>query len=131
MRKDKFMETEVTLKKGFNFAFKDGENDILAHGSAYSGKEIVFLNDEEVSSSRNYKVCSRHFFEANGQRYECIFYVTNFIYSWIECQLYKDGNLIGREEIKFFDKDRKKLLGILVLCGFVFGLIGSYLAFKF
>ena len=70
-------ETDLVNKRGYKFYFQQGDNQIACFGSYFSGKEEVYINDELVSSKRNFGFKSAHEFELEGSTYRVIYAVLN------------------------------------------------------
>jgi len=86
------------IKNGICFEFEDGDNTIKLVASGSSGRENVYVNDVEVSQTRNIKFTSRHIFENNGNKYDLTINVTHLFRGGLEVTLLKDNMLIGRQE---------------------------------
>ena len=112
---------------GFWFYFQDGDTDIAVHGSAWSGKETVYVNDNPVSSKRELlKLVSEHEFVHNGHQYRVRYHVTSLIRADLECSVYKDGQLLAAQTKGVVKTAKQGWLTILKM--FVFGLIFGALA---
>lgn len=122
---------KVTLANGYWFYFNDEDRHFAVHGSGYSGKETVYLNDELVSSTRNYRTVSRHQFEIGSDRYRVEYHVTSILRGEINCSLYKNGRCLHRETKAYSPgstKDALKKLGLFFIGGMVFGAIAGVIA---
>ena len=89
------------VKEGVNIEFVDGDNVIKFHGSAFSGMETVFFNDEEVSKSRHLTFSSRHLFTNKEHSYELDVLTKSMRSGVIELSLMKDSILISRKSTCF------------------------------
>ncbi len=106
-QKDKTMKTtQVTIYDGYWFVFEDGDNEIAANGSIFSGKERVYFNDRAVSEKRNMtSFTTIHEFENDVDNYRLQFYMKNIFTGKMECTLFKNEQMIGQETVaQFFDK---------------------------
>jgi hypothetical protein len=116
---------KVSLKHGYWFYFEDEGSQIVAFASALSGKEVVFVDDEIVSSRHNFRLKATHSFEHKGHQYELIIALENLFKGTINCSLQKDGGLLNKTSKSFHQRSLKKLflvsLCIGALCGFGFG----------
>jgi hypothetical protein len=101
------MADKVTFRNGYWFFFNDGEDRIAVFGSAMTGKEKVFFNDELVSEHRSLGFNSCHRFERGGRSYEILFLVTNLMRGAIECIALSGDRVIGRETKAFYTDTRK------------------------
>jgi hypothetical protein len=45
--------SQVSMRKGFWFYFEHQGHDISVHGSAWSGKETIYVDNHPVSDKRN------------------------------------------------------------------------------
>ena len=116
------MTDKVTFKNGYWFFFQDGDDRIAVFGSAMTGKEKVFFNDELVSSHRSLGFNSCHRFEKDGKSYEVLFLVTSLMRGAIECIALTGNRVIGRET-KAFYTDTRKGFGARIAAFFSGGLL--------
>jgi hypothetical protein len=87
---------QVTLRHGYWFYFNDGDTRITAFGSGVSGKEIVYVGDETVSSKRHLGMRSSHRFSHQGNQYEVEFAIRSLWTGALECILVKNGQILDR-----------------------------------
>jgi hypothetical protein len=87
---------QVTLRHGYWFYFTDGDTRITAFGSGVSGKEIVYVGDETVSSKRRFTMRSNHHFSHQGNKYEVEFVIRSLWTGALECILVKNGQILDR-----------------------------------
>jgi hypothetical protein len=113
--------SQITLRKGFWFYFDHEGNDISVHGSAWSGKETIYFNNKEVSSSRNLTSFSgTHQFTENQNNYRVEVKVTSLIKGTVETTLFCNDQQIGKESKSYMKQQsrtahfRDLLLGVLV-----------------
>ncbi|GIU11250.1 MULTISPECIES: hypothetical protein [unclassified Shewanella] len=115
----------VTITNGYWYYFNDQDVRITAHGSGYSGKETIYVNDEVVSDKRNLvKMNSCHKFCHLGNDYEVRFKVTSLMKATVECSLYRNNQHLATETKAFLSKDNqsvKKQIFMCFLAGLVFG----------
>jgi hypothetical protein len=124
----------VTVRHGYWFYFNDGGVKITAFGSGYSGKEIIYVGDEEVSSKRAMRIRSSHKFAHGGHHYGVEFVLVNFWTGELECVLSKDGAEIERATKAYFVKEEGGMgrkLGIAVAQGALIGALITFLMAKF
>ena len=124
----------VTINNGYWYYFNDQELRITAHGSGYSGKETVYLNDEVVSDKRNLGMRSSHKFRHQDNNYEVRFEVTSLLKGGVECSLYRNGQHIATETKAFLDKNNKAGYKQIIFCfiaGLVFGGLCAFLTHYF
>lgn len=110
---------------GYWFYFNDGDTDIAVHGSAWSGKETVYVNDNPVSSKRELlKTQSNHQFVHNGHQYQVRYHITSLMRGDLECKVLKDGALLASQSKAFLSSSKRSWFNILKMfvVGFIFGL---------
>lgn len=124
---------EVTVRHGYWFYFDDGGLKITAFGSGMSGKEIIFVGDEAVSSKRAIRFRSKHTFDYGGNHYEVEFVIKNMLTGELECVLSKNGAVIQRATKAYLVKDKGSAtkIGFAVVQGVLIGLALVYLAKHF
>ncbi|MCL1147474.1 hypothetical protein AB4298_06370 [Shewanella sp. 10N.261.52.F9] len=113
---------QVTISNGYWYYFNDQDVRITAHGSGYSGKETIYLNDEVITEKRSFGMRSSHQFCHLGSDYEVRFKVTSLFKGTVECSLYRSGEHLATETKAFLDKDNKSARKQIFMC-FVAGLI--------
>lgn len=86
---------KVSLTQGYWFYFDDEGTQIAAHGSALSGKEIVFIDGEIASTKRSFRRKSNHDFEYKGRNYQIVFFMESILNGTLYCSLYKAGELLS------------------------------------
>ena len=120
--------SKMTLKDGYEFYFFDAGYEIFAHGSSWSGKETVFLNDKEVSSIRNFGRRSVHHFNIEQDQYELEFNMVKMMRGELHCTLIKNGVHFKTQKLSVYQSSRslyKYLIG-----GFIIGAITGFTAVK-
>ena len=90
-----------SIFKGINYYFQDGENEIRAKlfGFIFSRKEIIYLNEKEISNNRSMGVNSIHKFTIDNKKYEIEFSIISIISGQINCTLIKDGTHVRTLEL--------------------------------
>lgn len=86
---------KVSLKHGYWFYFEDEGTQIVAHGSALSGKEAVFIDGEIASTKRSFKRKSSLEFQCQGHNYQVVFFMESILTGTVSCSLYKEGELVS------------------------------------
>ncbi len=123
---------KASILKGYWFYFQDGDIDIAAFGSGFSGKETIYLNDNPVSEARSFGRRSSHSFQHNGKQYQVVFNVTSMMKGELECELYIDGKLHSKEIKAYITSVNPKTLalkvGMFFVIGFAFGFLGAKIA---
>lgn len=124
----------ASFVNGYWFYFNDGDSEIAVHGSAWSGRETVYLNDNPVSDKRELlKFSSDHAFTHNGHEYRVNYHLTNVLTGALECTLYRDGKLFASQTKGILGKSRGSWLFILgmFLAGLGFGAAAAALVMYF
>jgi hypothetical protein len=122
---------QVTVRNGYWFFFEDDNNKIAMHGSAISGKETIYVNDEVVSETRNYRFKSEHLFKIKGVKYKVEFKVKNMLKGELVCRLFREDKLLKTETKAYFQKDNKTILITSLATGFITGLVIAFVFLKF
>lgn len=129
---------QISLRNGYWFYFDDNGLKITAFGSCFSGKEIVFVDDEIVSHGYSWRKNSIHSFKHNMDDYEIAYIVTNIARGELACTLKKNGILLctltkayvpsGASTFKFISA--QFVIGLIAGSVFGFGLVYSFLHFR-
>jgi hypothetical protein len=120
-------ETYLVKKRGYKFYFQQGDNQIACFGSFFSGKEEVYINDELVSSKRNFGFKSVHEFELEGIKYHVNYHIINQFTGRVECSFLKGRKAIATQSQSLFSENPKAGASIVFWClmvGFIFGVLG-------
>ncbi|MFT5923702.1 MAG: hypothetical protein ACI9LE_000687 [Paraglaciecola sp.] len=120
-------ETDLTKKRGYKFYFQADDNQIACFGSYFSGKEEVYINDELVSSKRNFGFKSVHELELEGTKYRVIYDIINPFIGKVECSFLKGRKSIATQSQSLFSDNPKAGASIVLWCfiiGFTFGALG-------
>ena len=91
-------QMETGLRKGIRAFFDVDEITIGFWGSAWSGREIVTVEDRVVSRKRNLRFVSEHRFSHAGIDYRIVFRVISLLRGKLRIELYRDGVLIDSDE---------------------------------
>lgn len=128
----------VSMRNGYWFYFEVDGLEIVAHGSAYSGKETVYINDNPVSEKRNlFSTNGTHTFQHQGKQYKVTFDVTNILTGKLTCKLFIDETLQAEQTKAYVESSTQGILTFLktflifVLVGGGIGLIAGMLASYF
>lgn len=119
----------VSIRNGYWFYFEVDGLEIAAHGSAYSGMETVYINDNPVSEKRN--LCSTngtHTFQHQGKEYKVIFEMTSILRGELVCKLYIAGKLHA-EQTKAYIESSAKGAKIFLKSFLTFVVIGGGVGF--
>lgn len=127
--------SQVSMLKGYWFYFKHNGNDISVHGSSWSGKEVVYLNNHPVSIKRN--ITSRktiHYFSLDGVDYRVEIFLKSFLTGEVETKLYASEECIGSESLAIRESKQNspwyKAVGFTALF-FVIGVAFGYFAISY
>jgi len=106
---------------GLCFVFKMDDITVSAKGSLLFGKELIYINDELVSSKKSINKVSKHKFKKDGKDYEVIFYMPNAMKGRVECMLFQDGQLIEKKIMQVQNKHKSiKSAILLLICAVAF-----------
>jgi len=97
---------DVNLRRGIRAFFDIDDITISFWGSAWTGLEVVEIDDRTVSRKRSLRFLTRHQFEHAGVRYEVVFRVISLLRGEMEIELYRNGELIDS------DRARQNKMGI-------------------
>lgn len=118
-----------SLFHGFRFKFTVEDKQLLYLASAWTGKELVIYDGEEISRTRNYQKTNSHYFLINDVAYRITFTVDSLLKGGWHCCLFRNERTIEcfdlyLENISFF---RQLLYGITL--GFILSFTPKYLWF--
>ena len=126
--------SKISLTDGYWFYFDVDNIQIAAWGSAWSGKEVVYLNDDPVSECRNIGRNSEHSFTHAGHSYRVEYNVTSMMRGEIHALLYRDGELFAEQSQAYVEKGKSgwksflKTFFSFFVGGFIVGALGAWLA---
>lgn len=123
-------ETYLDNKSAYKFYFQEGDNQIACHGSYFTGKEEIYLNDDLVSSKRNFGFKGVHQFDIKGDQYSVIYELSNLLSGKITCTFMKGRKSIAVQSQSLFSKDPKMATAIMLLC-FIAGFTCAGLGYAF
>ena len=117
--------------RGYSFTFKDNENHIQAWFSAISGKEKVFVNDELVSTQRNFSRSSVNTFSIDDDVYSTEIDVRNIFKGPFICTLFKNNKPFKRKKLLFhaINKNKRQIFYDFIpylILGIIMGVAGAY-----
>ncbi len=102
---------EVTLKNGYWFVFRDGDDEVAINASAWSGKERYYINGELVAENRSLVKTNRAFrFTHNENAYEIRIKTTNTLTSEWECTALKNDKIIGIASKTYYEGTTGQIL---------------------
>jgi hypothetical protein len=97
---------DIGLRRGIRAFFDVDDITISFWGSAWTGLEVVRVDDRIVSRKRSLRFVTRHRFEHAGIGYEVVFRVISLLRGAMEIELYRNGELIDS------DRARQNRMGI-------------------
>ncbi len=110
---------KTNLINYISLVFTDGDRTINATGDIF-GKEVIYVNNQQISHKRNYKTKSIHAFTLGEDQYELEFHVINVLSGTLNCTLIKNDVHFKTQTWKPFGKYS---MPIVVGMGFVAGLL--------
>jgi hypothetical protein len=124
-------EKAFSVFKGFSFVFTEGEDQIVAWFSAFSGKEKVFVNGTLVSEQRNYSTNSTNTFSVGNNSYSTNLLIKSLFKGPFICTLFKNGREHKRQKLIFpTHANNKKSFFlhflIFLFVGILFGFAHNY-----
>lgn len=88
------------LRKGIRAYFDVDDITISFWGSAWTGREVVAIDDRVVSSTRNLRFVSEHQFEHAGIDYRIVFRVISMLRGEMHIELFRNGELVDSDEVR-------------------------------
>lgn len=130
----KNMKSKLSLRGSSTF-FDVGDHVIEVFMSSYSGREVVRVDDVEISSRRNWRYRSSHEFELDGERYTVAIIIVSLLKGQARVELTRNGVYVDHDEIDWKQGDDSKqpssrLLSVLfiLVCLLAGGLFGYFTA---
>lgn len=90
----------VSARKGIQCFFDVDDVTISVWGSAWTGREIVKVDDRVVSSKLSIRFSTTHDFEHRGHRYQVRFIIASVSTGLTRIELYRDGEMIDFDEAR-------------------------------
>jgi len=91
---------EVGLRKGIRAFFDLDDITIAFWGSAWTGREIVTVEDRIVSDKRSFRFTTPHHFEYAGIGYKLVFHVASILGGDFQIELYRNGVLVDSDRFR-------------------------------
>jgi len=91
---------EVGLRKGIRAFFDIDDITIAFWGSAWTGREVVTVDDRIVSDKRSIRFRTEHDFEHAGIRYKLIFEAVSLLRGEFRIELYRDGAFVDSDRFR-------------------------------
>lgn len=127
----KEVDKSVNYKEGYYYCFQYLGAEIIAKGSAKSGKETILINGKLVSEKRSFFRRSCHKFELDGHKLEMEFYMANMRTGELHCSLIDDDTHVETQKLALkthYHLTNKRMYIWLPLFTIVGGFCGYYLA---
>ena len=124
---------EVGMRKGIRAFFDIDGITIAFWGSAWTGREVVTVDDRVVSSTRSLRFVTEHRFEHAGIRYKLVFRLLSMFAGHMRIELYREGERVDSDEFRqkytvVDPRTGKVRIGrtiVRILPYFVLGMIGG------
>ncbi len=122
---------DASFKNGFWFFFNHKGHEIVVFCSAVSGKEIVYVDEEEVSNKRSLRMSTLHSFEIEGEPLSIEVTLLSLLTTDVRCVLFVGKEKVAEErksislKVGKYKLAGKKALLFYFACGFVGGLVGA------
>ena len=88
---------EVSLGRGVSSYFDVDDITISVWGSAWSGREVVRVDDRVVCDRRSFRMSTPHRFDHGGHQYEVIFSTESVLRGRYRVELYRHGVLVDSD----------------------------------
>jgi len=121
------LERNVTFADGYTYTFHHNGHEIVAHGSAKSGKETLTVDDKQISVKRSFGRRSTHTFTLDGVNYEIEFYMANMFTGELHCMLIEEGTHVSTQKKALKKRNQinaRKALLIMLVAFLVGGAVG-------
>jgi hypothetical protein len=91
---------EVGMRKGIRGFFDIDGITIAFWGSAWTGREVVTVDDRVVSNKRSLRFATEHHFEHAGIHYKLVFRVLSMLGGHMRIELYREGERVDSDEFR-------------------------------
>jgi hypothetical protein len=118
--------SQVSMKNGYWFYFEHAGNDISMHGSAWSGKETMYVNNHPVSMQRKlFGRLSQHYFTVGDIQYRAEVYLAKFATGEVQVSLYADDVLVAKESKAYLPNAKQKpSIWVIIFAALLGGVVG-------
>lgn len=124
--------SQVTMRKGYWFYFEHEGHDISVHGSAWSGKEAVYVDNHPVSDIRNLtSLTGEHHFVIDNNQYHLTIKMTSILRGTMEVTLRCNDKIVGVESKSYATKTNGKKVIKELLILMAAGAVVGYLFARF
>ena len=89
---------QVGLGKGISAFFDIDDITIAFWGSAWTGREVVTVDDRVVSGKRSLRYVTEHHFEHAGIHYKLVYRVKSIMRGEMQIELYREGELVDTDQ---------------------------------
>lgn len=97
MEKGGTRRMQISLRDGIRAFFDIDDITIAFWGSAWTGREVVTVDDRVVSSKRSLRYATEHEFEHAGIHYRVVFRMESLLRGRLQIELYREGRLVDRD----------------------------------
>lgn len=122
-------DANFSLLHGFRFRFTVEGKELLYLVSAWTGKEFILYDGEEISSIRSYKKKTSHNFLINDVVYKATLTMDSLLKGGWHCCLFKSDRMVKCFDLHFEDASFQKELWYGIAFGFLLALTPKYLWF--
>ncbi|MBT1451528.1 hypothetical protein KJ365_11615 [Glaciecola sp. XM2] len=124
--------SQVTMRKGFWFYFEHEGHDISVHGSAWSGKETVYVDNHPVSDKRNlWSFRGDHDFTIDERQYRVRIVLEEVLRGTVSATLFCNREEIAKESKSYLTKQSSKKMFIQLLGWVAVGAMFGYLTGRY
>lgn len=88
----------ISARRGVECFFDVDDVTIRVWGSVWTGREVVELDDQIVSSKYSFRMSTPHEFSHAGHDYKVIFRIAAIMTGLVEIELHRDGVLIDSDQ---------------------------------
>ena len=137
MSRDDNKNDVITLRGGIWFHFEVDGKQINVHGSAWNGRERVWIDDELVSDIRSFSVESKHEIELNGRALTLEFSATSILRGDYRARVLENGVILreaprsyvpaGTSGRRFYFRELGKWVAYGAVVGFAVGALIGFL----
>jgi len=117
--------SQVSMKNGYWFYFDHQGNDISMHGSAWSGKETMYVNNHPVSIKHKlFGRLSQHYFTVGEIQYRAEVYLAKFATGEVQVSLYANDVLVAKESKAYLPNAKKTSIWVIILAALLGAVVG-------
>ena len=118
-------EDSASLKSGWWFFFEHQGHQIAVNGSAWTGRERVWLDDQLVSDVYSFGLTTRHDFVVDGVNCQVVFKIESILKGTVGCEFVSGGQVLHSAAMGLSTEPGKNAWWSM-LAGLLFGALGGY-----